>query len=126
MRHLLRAIVVCSLGLTGVTAVAQVAAAGDAMLARQLTDRGIELQQRGDHNAALRLFDAALIEANHPKIRYLRAKSLRALDRFDEAIAEFESILERSEVAKYRTEIAAFINDMRGELERARLNKQLE
>lgn len=100
--------------------------AGDAMLARQLTDRGIELQQKGEHEAALRLFDAALIEADHPKIRYFRAKSLRGLGRRDEAIAEFEKILERPEVAKYRTEIAAFIADMKGQLERDQLNKQLE
>jgi len=102
------------------------ARAGDALLARQLTDRGIELQQNGEHEAALRLFDAALTEADHPKIRYFRAKSLRALQRRDEAIAEFESILARPEVEKYRTEIAAFINGMKGELERDQLGKQLE
>ncbi len=113
-----------ALGLaTGVSATAR---AGDALLARQLTDRGIELQQKGEHEAALRLFDAALTEADHPKIRYFRAKSLRGLQRRDEAIREFESILELPEVAKYRTEIAAFINDMKGELERDKLGKQLE
>lgn len=89
--------------------------AGDALLARQLTDRGIELQQRNDHSAALRLFDAALVETDHPKIRYFRAKSLRALERRDEAIAEFQAILDRPEVEKYRTEIAAFISDMKSE-----------
>ncbi len=119
-----RLIVVASVSL-GASQV-DVARAGDAMLARQLTDRGIELQQKGEHDAALRLFDAALTETDHPKIRYFRAKSLRGLERRDEAIAEFEAILERPEVAKYRTEIAAFINDMKGELERERLNKQLE
>ncbi len=100
--------------------------AGDAMLARQLTDRGIQLQQKGEHEAALRLFDAALSETDHPKIRYFRAKSLRGLQRRDEAIKEFESILDRPEVEKYRTEILAFINGMNGELERDRLGKQLE
>ncbi len=100
--------------------------AGDALLARQLTDRGIQLQQKGEHEAALRLFDAALTETDHPKIRYFRAKSLRGLQRRDEAIKEFESILERPEVEKYRSEIIAFINDMNGELERDRLGKQLE
>lgn len=100
--------------------------AGDALLARQLTDRGIELQQKGEHEAALRLFDAALTETDHPKIRYFRAKSLRGLGRRDESIAEFEGILDRPEVAKYRTEIIAFINDMKGQLERDKLNKQLE
>lgn len=112
--------------IASVALVGSPALAGDARLARQLTDRGIELQQRGDHNAALRLFDAALIEVNHPKIRYFRAKSLKSLKRHDEAIAEFESILDRPEVAKYQTEISAFINDMKGKLERERLNKQLE
>lgn len=102
------------------------ARAGDALLARQLTDRGIELQQSGDHDSALRLFDAALMETDHPKIRYFHAKSLRGLGRRDEAIAEFQSILEREEVAKYRTEIIAFINDMKGELEREQLAKRLE
>ncbi|MBL8788471.1 MAG: hypothetical protein JNJ59_26490 [Deltaproteobacteria bacterium] len=94
---------------------ARPAFAGDALLARQLTDRGIDLQQRNDHSAALRLFDAALVETDHPKIRYFRAKSLRALERRDEAIAEFQAILDRPEVEKYRTEIAAFISDMKSE-----------
>ena len=64
------------------------AMAGDPLLARQLTDRGIELQQKGQHDAAIRIFDAALIETDHPKIHYFRAKSLRALSRREEAIAE--------------------------------------
>lgn len=100
--------------------------AGDAQLARQLTDRGIELQQSGDHDSALRLFDAALMETDHPKIRYFRAKSLRGLGRRDEAIAEFEGIVDRPEVAKYRTEILAFVNDMKGEKEREELAKRLD
>jgi len=100
--------------------------AGDVQLARHLTDRGIQLQQAGEHEAALRLFEAALSETDHPKIRYFRAKSLRALARRDEAISEFEAILERPEVAKYRTEIAAFIAGMKGELERDALGRRLE
>lgn len=118
--RLLGALVVLGFVATGA------AHAGDALLARQLTDRGIELQQKGEHEAALKLFDAALTETDHPKIRYFRAKSLRGLQRRDEAIREFEAILERPEVEKYRTEIAAFINDMKGELERDKLGKQLE
>jgi tetratricopeptide (TPR) repeat protein len=102
------------------------ALAGDPLLARQLTDRGIELQQKGQHDAAIRLFDAALTETDHPKIHYFRAKSLRAMGRRDEAIAEFEAIKEHREVAKYRTEIIAFINGMRGEQEREELAKKLE
>lgn len=101
-------------------------ASGNAMLARQLTDRGIALQQKGQHDAALRLFDAALIETDHPKIRYFRAKSLKSLERLDESIAEFESIVDRPEVAKYRTEILSFVSDMKGKKERERLAEKLE
>jgi len=101
------------------------ARAGDPLLARHLTDRGIELQQKGEHDSAIRLFDAALTEVDHPKIRYFRAKSLRGLKRRSEAIAEFAAILDRPEVEKYRTEIAAFIDEMKGELEREELTKQL-
>lgn len=100
--------------------------AGDPMLARQLTDRGIAQQQGGDHGAALLLFDAALLETDHPKIRYFRAKSLKGLERFDQAIAEFESILDRKEVSKYRAEILSFINEMKGAQERERLAKRLD
>lgn len=102
------------------------AAAGDPMLARQLTDRGIAQQQNGDHGAALLLFDAALLETDHPKIRYFRAKSLKALERYDAAIEEFQGILDRAEVSKYRSEILSFINEMKGAQERERLAKKLE
>lgn len=100
--------------------------AGDPMLARQLTDRGISQQQEGDHAAALLLFDAALLETDHPKIRYFRAKSLKSLERLDQAIAEFEAILDRTEVSKYRSEILSFINEMKGAQERERLARKLE
>ena len=71
--------------LTGVIVLAAGSAwAGDPMLARQLTDRGIELQMKGEHAAAMSLFDAAIVETDHPKIRYFRAKSLIALKRFEE------------------------------------------
>lgn len=102
------------------------ALAGDPMLARQLTDRGIAQQQNGDHGAALLLFDAALLETDHPKIRYFRAKSLKSLERYDAAIEEFQSILDRAEVSKYRSEILSFINEMKGAQERERLAKRLE
>jgi len=103
-----------------------VAWAGDAQLARQLTDRGIELQKSGDHARAVTLFDAALAEIDHPKIRYFRAKSLRALGRFDEASTEFDAIKDQPEVGKYREEILAFINDIAGEKERAELQAKLD
>ncbi len=101
-------------------------AVGDPMLARQLTDRGIALQQKNDHVAALSLFEAALVETDHPKIRYFRAKSLKSLDRLDESIAEFEAILDREEVSKYRSEIMSFINEMKGDKERDKLAQKLE
>jgi len=101
-------------------------AVGDPMLARQLTDRGIALQQKNDHAAALSLFEAALVETDHPKIRYFRAKSLKSLERLDESINEFEAILDREEVAKYRSEIMSFINEMKGDKEREKLAQKLE
>ncbi|MFO0750019.1 MAG: CDC27 family protein [Myxococcota bacterium] len=100
--------------------------AGDKMLARQLTDRGIELQLKGEHAQAVRLFDAALVETDHPKIRYFRAKSLIALQRFDEAEAELLKIQDMPEVSKYRPEIIAFFNEIKGEQERQKLAASLE
>ncbi|TNF31963.1 MAG: hypothetical protein EP329_11520 [Deltaproteobacteria bacterium] len=100
--------------------------AGDAVLARQLTDRGIELQNNGEHGRAVALFDAALAEIDHPKIRYFRAKSLRALGRFDEALKEFTLIRDEPQVAKYRDEIVVFMNDIQSDKERAELEAKLE
>jgi hypothetical protein len=114
----------CAMALTPLASTS--AFASDPMLARQLTDRGIAQQQEGDHAAALLLFDAALLETDHPKIRYFRAKSLKSLERLDAAVAEFEAILDRPEVAKYRSEILSFINEMKGAQERERLAKKLE
>lgn len=102
------------------------ARAGDPMLARQLTDRGIELQLKGEHVAALSLFDAAIVETDHPKIRYFRAKSLLALKRYDEADAELRRIENQPEVSKYKSEITAFFNEIHGERERQRLAEKLE
>lgn len=102
------------------------AMAGDKMLARQLTDRGIELQLKGEHEQAVRLFDAALVETDHPKIRYFRAKSLIALQRWSEAEQELLRIQDQPEVSKYRSEIAAFFNEIRGEEERQHLAEKLE
>jgi tetratricopeptide (TPR) repeat protein len=96
------------------------------MLARQLTDRGIALQLEGDHEGALRLFDAALVEVDHPKIRYFRAKSLKALARFDASIAEFEALVDKPEVEKYRSEIMAFVAAMRAKREQDALAAKLE
>lgn len=102
------------------------ALAGDAVLARQLTDRGIELQKAGEHARAVALFDAALAEIDHPKIRYFRAKSLRALQRYDDALAEFDKIKDMPQVAKYRDEIVVFMNDIQGEKQRASLQAKLD
>ncbi len=101
------------------------ARAGDPQMGRQLTDKGIELQQSGDHAGALQMFDAALGEIDHPKIRYFRAKSYRALGRFDEALAEFQRIRDAVEVQKYHAEIASFIREIEGERERVALEKRL-
>lgn len=109
-----------------VAALGGAAWAGDAQLARQLTDRGIELQKTGDHARAVTLFDAALAEIDHPKIRYFRAKSLRALGQYDEAAREFEALKDQAEVAKYRDEIVAFLSDIEGEKQRAALQANLD
>lgn len=123
-RALRIACVVLALGLTlGVHGGAQ---AGDAVLARQLTDRGIELQKGGEHARAVALFDAALAEIDHPKIRYFRAKSLRALQRYDEALGEFDKIKDMPQVAKYRDEIVVFMSDIESEKERASLQAKLD
>ncbi|MFT7583133.1 MAG: tetratricopeptide (TPR) repeat protein [Myxococcota bacterium] len=102
------------------------ASAGDALLARKLTDRGIDMQKVGDHVGALSLFDAALVETEHPKIRYFRAKSLRALGKYDEALAEFEQIQGLPRVARYKTEIDVFMRDIKSERERAHLQAKLK
>jgi|GEM_PF-1449993 len=102
------------------------ALAGDAVLARQLTDRGIELQKAGENGRAVALFDAALAEIDHPKIRYFRAKSLRALGRYDDALREFALIRDMPQVAKYRDEIVVFMSDIQSEKERAELEAKLD
>jgi hypothetical protein len=81
---------------------------------------------RGEHDAALGLFDAAIAEVDHPKIRYFRAKSLKALERFEESIAEFEALVDKPEVEKYRSEILAFIAAMKARRDEAALNARLE
>lgn len=105
---------------------ASTAQAGDKYLALQLTQRGIDLQMKGEHQAAMSLFDAALVETDHPKIRYFRAKSLIALQRWDEAEADLERIKDKAEVSKYRSEISAFFNEIKGEQERLRLEADLK
>lgn len=109
-------------GVAGPTGLAR---AGDPQVGRQLTDKGIELQQAGDHAGALQMFDRALAEVDHPKIRYFRAKSYRALGRFDEALAEFRRIQDALEVQKYHAEIASFIHEIEGERERVGLERRL-
>ncbi|MEZ4266962.1 MAG: hypothetical protein R3F39_11330 [Myxococcota bacterium] len=114
------------LAVCGVAAMGPPASAGSATLARQLTDLGIDAQQRDDHVAALAYFDRALKELAHPKIQYFRAKSLRATGRLDEALEEFRAIQDDPGVEKYRSEIVAFIVAIEGERERRLLEQQLE
>ncbi len=102
-----------------------VAHAGDAQLARTLTDRGIERQSMGRHEEALTLFDSALLEFEHPKIRYFRAKTLRALGRDSDALAEFRAIQHQADAAKYKSEIEAFISEIEGDAQRQRLEQEL-
>jgi tetratricopeptide (TPR) repeat protein len=98
------------------------ASARDPGRARELTDKGIAAQTAGQHLEALALFDAALLAMDHPKIRYFRAKSLRALGRNGEALAAFQVLVGVAEVEKYRAEIEAFIRAIEGDaaLERER------
>ena len=122
---LLRRLVLALLLVGALVAPAADAYAGDAALSRELTDRGIALQRDGNHLGAVELFDAALVEFDHPKIRYFRAKSLRALERYEEALAEFELIKDMTAIAKYREEVLAFISDIRAEREGKLLEAQL-
>ena len=94
---------------TGVGVRGDAVRAADPMLARQLTDKAIEAQVAGDHQRALTLFDEAIVEVDHPKIRYFRAKSLDALGRREEALVEFRRLVGVAEVEKYASEIATFI-----------------
>jgi len=123
MTRLIRQVLITFMLVIGV---AGEALAGDPMLARQLTDRGIELQLAGEHAQAVRLFDAALVETDHPKIRYFRAKSLLALQRYEEAEADLNLIKDRPEVSKYRAEIMAFFNEIQGDQQRQKLAEKLE
>lgn len=120
------AVVLSVLAACGVAALGTPALAGSPALARQLTDLGIDAQQRDDHVAALAYFDRALKELAHPKIQYFRAKSLRAVGRLDEALEEFRAIQDDPGVEKYRAEIVAFIVAIEGERERRLLEQQLE
>lgn len=121
-----RRVMTAALALLLVLLALPAAHAGDAQLARQLTDRGIELQKEGQHARAVALFDAALAEVDHPKIRYFRAKSLRALERYDEALKEFALIKDDPQVAKYREEILAFMRDITSERERKIMQDKLK
>lgn len=109
-----------------VLAVSSQAFAGDPQFARELTDKGIAAQTENDHVRALTLFEAALVEFDHPKIRYFRAKSMRAVGRLDDALREFEQIRGNAEVVKYQSEIVAFIAEITGDKERQALAAKLE
>ena len=90
-------------------------ATGNPAVARELTDKGIAAQMAGQHVEALALFDAALAEIDHPKIRYFRAKSLHALGRRGEALTAFQALVGLAEIEKYRVEIEAFIRAIEGD-----------
>lgn len=103
-------------------------------MARKLTDRAIEAQAAGMHGQALSIFDEAIAEVDHPKIRYFRAKSLDAVGRRAEALEAFKALIGVAEVEKYQAEIATFIraietdaqvSELAGALERERLAREL-
>jgi tetratricopeptide (TPR) repeat protein len=121
-----RWLVAAAVSVLALFSVARPALAGSPALARQLTDLGIDAQQREDHVAALAYFDRALKELSHPKIRYFRAKSLRATGLLDDALSEFRAIQDDADVEKYRSEIVAFILAIESERERRLLEQQLE
>ena len=90
-------------------------------LARDLTVQGIAFQQKGDHGAALAYFERARRDVDHPKIHYFMAKSLDALGRYDEALAEFRGVDEHDEMVKYAGEVKAYIRAIVAEREQVRL-----
>lgn len=103
-----------------------VAHAGDPVVARQLTDKAIDAQNDGQHERAIILFDEAMAEVDHPKIRYFRAKSLEALGRRQEALEAFKGLVGIAEVDKYSAEIASFIRAIESDQQVAELALALD
>ena len=93
----------------------------DEELAQRLTGLGIAAQVQADHEAALAYFERARREVDHPKVRYFEAKSLDALGRYDEALAQFQALDGDEAVVKYAGEIKAYIRAIVAEREQARL-----
>lgn len=102
------------------------ARAGDPLVARQITDKAIEAQAAGLHERAVGLFDDAIAEVDHPKIRYFRAKSLDALGRRAEALAAFKALVGVPEVEKYSAEIDAYIRAIEVDTQASELAAALE
>jgi tetratricopeptide (TPR) repeat protein len=102
------------------------AQAGDPLVARQITDKAIEAQASGLHERAVALFDEAIAEVDHPKIRYFRAKSLDALGRRAEALTAFKALVGVSEVEKYSAEIDAYIRAIEVDTQASELAAALE
>lgn len=57
-----------------------------------LVEHGAELQKAGEHEAAIAEFDQALEVIKHPKVLFLKARSLVALDRCKEAVVLYDLI----------------------------------
>ncbi len=102
-----RWLVAAAVSVLALFSVARPALAGSPALARQLTDLGIDAQQREDHVAALAYFDRALKELSHPKIRYFRAKSLRATGLLDDALSSVDVATERVILDGWREHLRA-------------------
>lgn len=115
----LAATMVCGVG-------ERAARAGDPLKARQITDQAIEAQTAGLHERAVALFDDAIAELDHPKIRYFRAKSLDALGRRAEALAAFKALIGVAEVDKYSAEIATYIRAIEVDTQASELAAALE
>lgn len=67
--------------------------AGDRGRAEALAKQGIEAQEAGRHEAALGFFDRSLAELDHPMIRFFKARSLVALERWEGARELYRTLL---------------------------------
>ena len=98
---------------------------GDGALARELTVQGIKAQQLGNHGAALAYFERAQREIAHPKLNYFRGKSLDAMARYDDALAEFRKIADMAANVKYAAETRAYIRAIEAEREVVQLKARV-
>jgi hypothetical protein len=69
------------------------ALAGDRGKAETLAKRGISEQEAGRHEAALEFLDRSLAEFDHPMIRFFKARSLVALERWEGAGELYRTLL---------------------------------